>query len=159
MERPTEEQVAAARERLRRWYGLDFAVTGEDFDTPTIASATITVLAHLDAVTTELAEARTAIRAIHERVGLAAGDGGMMVTKAMTRFLCEKVLGWEPLEDEGMWRNANPIFRGVVEEPDFTTWTGFGLLLMALAKDGKVHSDPRTALALAAARAYGWKEE
>ena len=58
---PTPEQVAAAREHLYRWYDLD--IEPRDFDAPTNAQATDTILAHLDAVERELAEARAAIDA------------------------------------------------------------------------------------------------
>ena len=53
MEQPTPEQVAVARERLVRWYGLAWAVEPMDYDAPTIAGASITILAHLDAVGAE----------------------------------------------------------------------------------------------------------
>ena len=112
-----------------------------------------------------------------------------MLTEAMTWFLCEKVLGWEPWGD-GRWYCHNPGRgrRALRRTPDFTTWEGFGLLLTALAKDNKrpaiwhnsdgwnveveaqwnvaveeprltSRDDPRVALALAAAQAYGYKEE
>lgn len=103
-----------------------------------------------------------------------------MLTNAMSRFLAEKVMGWEPWGD-GRWYCHNPgrRRRALQRTPDFATWDGFGLLMTALAAAGKnpaiwydtdgwnaeigphlvIDPDLRVALALAAARAYGWKEE
>ena len=109
-----------------------------------------------------------------------------MLTDAMTRFLAEKALGWEPTGDE--WRvlgmyPGRAFDYGHASTPDLASWEGFGLLLTALAKAGRepvighllrpiegwhvvirsggeaLGPDPRVALALAAAKAYGYKEE
>lgn len=123
-----------------------------------------------------------------------------MITDSMTRFLCERVLGWEWRRVWGdeyteTWNWSGAPTRDTEVSiptkqspptphlPDLASWEGFGLLLTALAKDGKepvvghllrpiegwhvvvrpsgegLHSDPRTALVLAAARAYGFEEE
>ena len=99
----------------------------------------------------------------------------------ITAFLCERALGWEPWAD-GRWycKDHGKGHRAVKRTPDFLAWAGFGLLWEHLNKtqhevhvcryedgdcDGMVLNeqglyashdpDPKRALMLAAARAYG----
>ena len=109
-----------------------------------------------------------------------------MLIETLTRFLIERVLGWPWTTGEGPlggWWWRTDWGERIFHPPDFTTWEGFGMLLTALAAAGKepvvghllrpiegwhvvvrpsgegLHSDPRVALVLATAKAYGFEEE
>lgn len=66
----------------------------------------------------------------------------MATDNAMSRFLCEKVLGWEevyqPHDGSDVfieWRLPGAAdYSRLTPTPDFHTWEGFGLLLTALTK-------------------------